>query len=33
MFLQVFRRKPVLYLVLLPLLMSFLAGLAFNYFF
>jgi len=33
MFLQVFRRKPVLYLVLLPFLMSLLAGLAFNYFF
>jgi len=33
MFQQVFRRKPVLYLVLLPFLMSLLAGLAFNYFF
>jgi len=33
MFLQVFRRKPVLYLVLLPFLMTLLAGLAFNYFF
>jgi uncharacterized protein len=33
MFLQVFRRKPVFYLVLLPFLMSLLAGLAFNYFF
>ncbi len=33
MFLQVFRRKTVFYLVLLPLLMSFLAGLAFNYFY
>ena len=33
MFLQVFRRKTVFYLVLLPLLMSLLAGLAFNYFY
>ncbi|HUI89931.1 MAG TPA: permease [Anaerolineales bacterium] len=33
MFLQVFRRKSVFYLVLLPLLMSLLAGLAFNYFY
>jgi uncharacterized membrane protein YraQ (UPF0718 family) len=31
MYLQVFRRKPVLYLVLLPFLMSLLAGAAFNY--
>jgi len=33
MFWQVFRRKTVFYLVLLPLLMSLLAGLAFNYFY
>ena len=33
MFLQVFRRRTVFYLVLLPLLMSLLAGLAFNYFY
>jgi uncharacterized protein len=33
MFLQVFRRRSVFYLVLLPLLMSLLAGLAVNYFF
>jgi uncharacterized protein len=33
MFLQVFRRKTVFYLVLIPLLMSLLAGLTFNYFF
>jgi hypothetical protein len=32
MYLQVFRGKPVAYLVLLPLLMSLLAGIAFNYF-
>ncbi len=32
MYLQVFRRKPVAYLVLLPFLMSLLAGIAFNYF-
>jgi uncharacterized membrane protein YraQ (UPF0718 family) len=31
MYLQVFRRRPVFYLVLLPLLMSLLAGVAFNY--
>lgn len=31
MYLQVFRRRPVFYLVLLPLLMSLLAGIAFNY--
>jgi len=33
MFLQVFRRKTVFYLVLIPFLMSLLAGLTFNYFF
>jgi uncharacterized membrane protein YraQ (UPF0718 family) len=33
MYLQVFRRKPVAYLVLLPFLMSLLAGIVFNYFF
>jgi uncharacterized membrane protein YraQ (UPF0718 family) len=33
MFLQVFRRKTVFYLVLLPFLMSLLAGLIFNYFY
>jgi uncharacterized membrane protein YraQ (UPF0718 family) len=32
MYLQVFRRKPVAYLVLLPFLMSLLVGIAFNYF-
>ena len=32
MYLQVFRRKPVAYLVLIPFLMSLLAGIAFNYF-
>lgn len=32
MYLQVFRRKPVAYIVLLPLLMSLLAGIMFNYF-
>lgn len=32
MYLQVFRRKPVAYLVLLPFLLSLLVGLAFNYF-
>jgi uncharacterized membrane protein YraQ (UPF0718 family) len=32
MYSQVFRRKPVAYIVLLPLLMSLLAGIAFNYF-
>jgi uncharacterized protein len=32
MYLQVFRRRPVAYLVLLPFLMSLLAGIAFNYF-
>jgi uncharacterized membrane protein YraQ (UPF0718 family) len=32
MYLQVFRRRPVVYLVILPLLMSLLAGIAFNYF-
>ena len=32
MYLQVFRRRPVAYLVILPLLMSLLAGIAFNYF-
>jgi uncharacterized membrane protein YraQ (UPF0718 family) len=32
MYLQVFRRKSVAYLVLLPFLMSLLAGIAFNYF-
>jgi uncharacterized membrane protein YraQ (UPF0718 family) len=32
MYLQVFRRRPVVYLVLLPLLISLLAGIAFNYF-
>lgn len=32
MYLQVFRHKPVAYLVLLPFLMSLLAGIAFNYF-
>jgi uncharacterized membrane protein YraQ (UPF0718 family) len=31
MYLQVFRRRPVFYLILLPLLMSLLAGIAFNY--
>lgn len=31
MYLQVFRRRPVFYLVLLPLLMSLLAGIALNY--
>ena len=32
MYLQVFRRRPVAYLVLLPFLMSLLIGIAFNYF-
>lgn len=32
MYLQVFRRKPVAYLLLIPFLMSLLAGVAFNYF-
>jgi uncharacterized membrane protein YraQ (UPF0718 family) len=32
MYLQVFRRRPVAYLVILPLLMSLLAGIIFNYF-
>jgi hypothetical protein len=32
MYLQVFRRKPVAYLILIPFLMSLLAGIAFNYF-
>jgi len=32
MYSQVFRRKPVAYIVLLPFLMSLLAGIAFNYF-
>jgi uncharacterized membrane protein YraQ (UPF0718 family) len=32
MYLQVFRRKSVAYIVLLPLLISLLAGIAFNYF-
>jgi uncharacterized membrane protein YraQ (UPF0718 family) len=32
MYSQVFRRKPVAYIVLLPLLMSLLAGILFNYF-
>jgi uncharacterized protein len=32
MYLQVFKRRPVAYLVLLPFLMSLLAGIAFNYF-
>jgi uncharacterized membrane protein YraQ (UPF0718 family) len=32
MYLQVFRRRPVAYLVILPFLMSLLAGIAFNYF-
>jgi len=32
MYLQVFRRRPVAYLVILPLLMSLLAGITFNYF-
>jgi uncharacterized membrane protein YraQ (UPF0718 family) len=32
MYLQVFRRRPVAYLVLLPFLMSLLAGITFNYF-
>jgi uncharacterized membrane protein YraQ (UPF0718 family) len=32
MYLQVFRRKPFTYIVLLPLLMSLLAGILFNYF-
>jgi uncharacterized membrane protein YraQ (UPF0718 family) len=32
MYLQVFRRRPVAYLVLLPFLMSLLAGIVFNYF-
>jgi uncharacterized membrane protein YraQ (UPF0718 family) len=31
MYLQVFRRRPVFYLVLLPLLISLLAGITFNY--
>jgi hypothetical protein len=32
MYLQVFRRKPVAYLILIPCLASLLAGIAFNYF-
>lgn len=32
MYLQVFKRKPVAYLILIPLLSSLLAGMAFNYF-
>ena len=32
MYLQVFHRKPVAYLILIPFLMSLLAGMAFNYF-
>jgi uncharacterized membrane protein YraQ (UPF0718 family) len=32
MFLRVFRKRPVVYLILLPLLMSFLAGLVINYY-
>jgi uncharacterized membrane protein YraQ (UPF0718 family) len=32
MYLQVFRRRPVTYLVVLPFLISFLAGIVFNYF-
>jgi len=32
MYLQVFRRKPVAYLILIPFLASVLAGIAFNYF-
>jgi uncharacterized membrane protein YraQ (UPF0718 family) len=32
MYLQVFRRRPVAYLVILPFLMSLLVGIAFNYF-
>jgi uncharacterized membrane protein YraQ (UPF0718 family) len=32
MYLQVFRRRPVIYLVILPFLMSLLAGVLFNYF-
>jgi len=32
MYLQVFRRRPVMYLVILPFLLSFLAGIVFNYF-
>jgi len=32
MYLQVFRRKPVAYLILIPFLASLLAGIAFNYF-
>jgi uncharacterized protein len=32
MYLQVFRRRPVVYLVILPFLMSLLAGILFNYF-
>ena len=32
MYLQVFRRKPVAYIVLLPFLMSLLAGIVFNFF-
>jgi uncharacterized membrane protein YraQ (UPF0718 family) len=32
MYLQVFKRKPVLYLVLIPFLASLLAGMAFNFF-
>jgi len=32
MYLQVFRRKPVAYLILIPFLSSLLAGIAFNYF-
>ena len=32
MYLQVFRRRPVIYLVILPFLMSLLAGILFNYY-
>jgi uncharacterized membrane protein YraQ (UPF0718 family) len=32
MYLQLFRRRPVLYLVILPFLLSLLAGILFNYF-
>jgi uncharacterized membrane protein YraQ (UPF0718 family) len=31
MYLQVFRRKPVAYLVAIPFMMSLLAGVLFNY--
>jgi len=33
MYLQVFHRRPVAYIILLPFLMSLLAGIVFNYFF